>query len=282
MNLVVFAMYSAPLPMKLVIAGLAGLLPAVLSGRLQAAGRVSFVPYLMACGLATGAAHSVVYLDPGVVAALVGLFVGFVVFVLAPSGRASFLAATTVAAAALLIIGTTVFLRMPPSDLRSAITQIRRYGGVVQQSDNPGTTYRDQWSVTFEQAGISDTQLLELASDLETVPKLWLTLSNCPVSDRGLAALANANNLAWLKLDGTNITDAGMPHLATLTRLERLDLHNTRVSDEGLRWLASLAHLKFLRLDATAVTDRGSQELAKELPQCEIKLSSLVPRQNTE
>jgi hypothetical protein len=270
MSAVLLAADPAPLSAKLAVACLAGSLPAILSGRLRADGKILAGPSLTACAVAAGALHSILFEEPGVIAAFLGLVVGFVVFVLAPSRRASLFAAATIALAALMILGIAVFLRMPPREMRSAIARLRQRGAVVGQSDNPGTTYRDAWSVTFEHAAIDDTELLALASDLRALPKLWLTLSNCPISERGLGALANADNLVWLDLDGTQISDAGLMHLSNLSRLERVDLHNSRVSDDGLRSLSHLRDLQSLRLDGTAVTESGVEELQKSLPNCTI------------
>ena len=273
MDTVVLASDPAPLPAKLIVACLAGLLLAILSGCCRTSSEVLVVSYLIACVAAVTALHWVVFVDPGVIAAFVGLSVGFVVFVLAPSKRSSVVAATTISLTALMILGITAILRMPPSEMRRAIAHIRHCGGIVQQSDNPGITYHDQWSVRFDHAGINDTQLSELASDLGTLPQLWLTLSNCPISDQGLAGVARTDNLVWLEIDGTQVTDAGLTHIAKLSCLARLDLHGTKVSDNGLRSLLHLSGLESLRLDETAVTEIGAQELRKALPKCTITLS---------
>ena len=273
MDGVLLAADPAPLPAKLVAACLAGLLPAILSGRLRTDGRILAVHALIACSTAAIALHCVVSLDPGLLAAFLGLIVGVVVFVAAPTRKVSVLVALTVSLAALVIVGAAIFIRMPPHEMRSAIARIRECGGLVQQSDNPGTTYRDQWSVRFEHAPINDSQLLMLVPEFAALPKLWLVLSNCPVSDRGLAGLASADNLVWLQIDGTEVTDAALPHISTLTSLERLDLHGTRVSDEGVRSLLHLSNLRSVRLDGTAVTENGGRELRQALPTCTVTLT---------
>lgn len=273
MDGVLLAADPAPLPAKLIVACLAGLLPAILSGRLRANSRILAGLVLIACSSAAVALHCVVFLDPGVIAAFLGLVIGVLVFVASPTKSASVLVALTVSLAALVIVGATVVIRMPPHEMRSAIARIRQCGGLVQQSDNPGTTYRDQWWVTFEHAAINDSQLLELASDIRTLPELWLTLSNCPVSDQGVAGLGGADNLVWLELDGTEVTDAGLLHISNLSRLERLDLHGTRVSDEGIRSLLHLCNLRDVRLDETAVTENGARKLRQALPKCTVTLS---------
>ena len=273
MDGVLLATDPATLPVKLVVGCLAGLLPALLSRRVRADGSMLGACCLIACASAAIAVHCVLFEDPGLITGFVGLIIGVLISTFASSMRAAVFAASSISLAALVIVGATLFIRMPPSEMRSAIAHIRQCGGVVQQSDNPGTTYRDQWWVTFEYAGINDSQLLGLAPDVQTLPKLWLTLSNCQVSDRGVAGLAGADNLVWLELDGTQVTDEGLPHLSNLHRLERLNLHGTRVSDDGLRSLLHLSSLENVRLDETAVTETGAQQLRKALPKCTITLS---------
>ena len=93
MNVVLLAGSPAPLPGKLIVACLAGLLPAFLSGRFRDSGKDRVVFYLVACGVATISAHSLVYEDPGIIAGFVGLVVGMIVFLAAPSTRGSVFAA---------------------------------------------------------------------------------------------------------------------------------------------------------------------------------------------
>ena len=198
---------------------------------------------------------------------------GLAVFLAAPSRKASVYVAMVVTLAALVGLGLTVFLRLPPSEIRDAVTQIRRSGGVVRQSDHPSTTYLDSWSVDFEGRGIDDDELLRISSSLRKLPKLWLILSNCSVGDRGLAGLADADNLDWLNLDGTRVTDAGLIHLSHQSQLTLLDLGRTRVSDDGLRSLSGLTNLKTLFLHHTAVTEKGVSELQGSLDDCVIRYS---------
>jgi Leucine Rich repeat len=270
MSTAIFALDVAPVSVKLVGACLGGLLPGILSGRLRTDGNTIAVPYLIACIAATTWLHQVMYVDPGLIAIFLGLLVGFVVFVLAPSKKASVFAATTITVVALAGIGFVALLRMPPAEMRRAIAHIRDCGGVVEQSDDFGTTYQDQWLVTFEHRALDDDQLLRVAPDLRKLPKLWLKLSGCPVGDRGLSGLEHADNLVWLDLDGTRVTDSGLPHLSDLGHLERLDLSGTQVSDAGLHSLSKLARLETLLLQRDNVTEVGVEELQRSLRKCDI------------
>ena len=270
MNTVIFAVDVVPLAVKLIAACLAGLLPGILSGRIRSHGKFIAAPYLIACVATTILLHNIVELDPGVFAIFGGLIIGFAVFLIAPSNKASIFTAISITLLATAAFGFIIFLKTPPSEMRHAISQIRQCGGVVQQSDNPGTTYFDQWSVDFADPGIDNDQLLAMASDLGKLPKLWLMLSNCSVGDQGIEGLANAENLVWLDLNGTQITDNGLQHLSKLNHLERLDLSNTQISDEGLSSLSKLSKLETLLLNKTAVTEDGVQQLQKLLHKCKI------------
>jgi hypothetical protein len=270
MNAVLFAADPAPLSAKLIGACLAGLLIGIVSGRLRTDVNTVAAPYFVACIAATACLHQAVDVEPGVLAILLGLVVGFIVFVLMPSKKTSVLAATAITLVAIAALGLLTFLRMPPAEMRQAIAHIRRCGGTVQQSDNPGITYRDQWWVSFEGHTIDDDLLLDIAPDLRKLPKVWLTLSACPVGDRGLSGLEHAANLEWFDLDRTKVTDAGLARLSDLNHLERLDLSGTCISDKGLSSLSNLASLDTLLLRHTAVTDHGVQKLRKSLHKCNI------------
>lgn len=227
----------------------------------------------------TFSAFHFVWEDPGLFAVFVGFLVGTAVFLVAPSRTASVRVAVAATLAALLALGLILLVQRPPKEMRVAIAQIRHSGGFVGQSDDPGTTYRDAWSVDFGVRGVNDERLLAISPHLRTLPKLWLHLSNCSVGDHGLAGLANAGNLEWLNLDGTRVTDAGLIHLSQLNNLRFLDLGRTQVSDEGLRSLSSLLNLKTLLLHRTAVTENGVRELQELLENCVIRGPGREPMQ---
>jgi len=267
---ILFAVDVAPLYVKLMGACLAGLVPGILSGRLRADGKIVVFFYLLASVVATTSLHNAIYFDPtGLIAMIVGFTVGLVVFVISHSKNASVFAAVIVTLIGLVALGVVVSLRMPPTEIRHAIAQIQRGGGAVQQSDNH-RTYRDPWWVSFKPKTLDDNRLIGLASDLQKLPKLWLTLSSCYIGDRGLSGIAQAENIVKLDLDGTQVTDYGLLHLSELSHLERLDLSRTQISDEGLHNLSRLVDLETLLLYKTAVTQSGVRDLRRSLPKCYI------------
>ena len=279
MNTIIFAANPMPWGGKWVVACLAGMLFAILSGRLRGDGGLLAAYYVIACAAVTALLHQLVWEDPGLFAVFVGFLVGTAVFLVAPSRTASVRVAVAATLAALLALGLILLVQRPPKEMRVAIAQIRHSGGFVGQSDDPGTTYRDAWSVDFGVRGVNDERLLAISPHLRTLPKLWLHLSNCSVGDHGLAGLANAGNLEWLNLDGTRVTDAGLIHLSQLNNLRFLDLGRTQVSDEGLRSLSSLLNLKTLLLHRTAVTENGVRELQELLENCVIRGPGREPMQ---
>ena len=94
---------------------------------------------------------------------------------------------------------------------------------------------------------------------LKGLPNLIETeLSNCAVSDLGLAHLESNSKLERLGLWGNaKVTNAGLAHLKGLTNLIAISLGDTALSDDGLAHLQSLIKLESLGLLNDAVTDTG-------------------------
>jgi hypothetical protein len=107
--------------------------------------------------------------------------------------------------------------------------------------------------------------------DIEMLPNLLnvqeLSLSECLVTDEGLAPLSKLKELRSLNLsrldqfryasDATGLSDACLDPIQNLTRLETLTLSGNRITDRGLAKIANLTNLQYLDLDATDVTDAG-------------------------
>lgn len=90
----------------------------------------------------------------------------------------------------------------------------------------------------------------------------YLEIEGTPVTDRGIAAIANLP-LLYLGVGGTRISDRGICALDSLTNLRMLSLHRTQVTDGGLRCVASLSRISALDLRDTAITGEGLGHLAK-------------------
>lgn len=266
----------ASLPAKIIGACLAGLLIGVFSGRLRIDITVA-VPYLVACIAATVWLHQMLRVDPGAIAILLGFCIGFVIFIAAPSRKRSIAVAAVVTVFAIAGCTYAIFVQMPPAEVRDAVARIQRAGGFVGQSDNPGTTYLDQWMVDFEGSNLDDDRLLGLTADLAKFPKLWLKLSGCRVGDRGVEALSQCRSLTDLNLDGTQVTDMGLAQLATVKQLSVLNLSRTQITDNGVKHLGGMASLRTFVLRESHVSAEGVKQLQESLPNCKVYWDPSTP-----
>ncbi len=80
---------------------------------------------------------------------------------------------------------------------------------------------------------------------------------NPRVTDDGLAKLTSLRHLKRLNLGGIPITDKGIAHLADMGSLEGLFIDSTRVGDGGLKLIGKLTQLKELTANSLAITDDG-------------------------
>ncbi len=104
---------------------------------------------------------------------------------------------------------------------------------------------------------------------------LWLMdLCGTRITDAGLAHLkeyASAHGFSEMYLGNTSITDAGLAHLADSTGMRQLWIFNTAVTDTGLNHLKRMKQMVRLVANGTRVTETGVQQLAADLPQCQIE-----------
>jgi hypothetical protein len=89
----------------------------------------------------------------------------------------------------------------------------------------------------------------------------WLDLSYTLVSDAGLAYLAQATQLRQLDLERTRISDAAMNTISRFHQLEELDLSYTNVGNASLKTLGNLLSLEVLGLTRTRISDEGLSDL---------------------
>lgn len=113
----------------------------------------------------------------------------------------------------------------------------------------------------IEKLGGTVRQIAQDSDDKEAA----FHLSGKDLTDDGLAAIKEVDDLIWLNLANTKITDAGLKHLAEMKSLTRLHLEKTQIGDSGLEHLKTLENLEYLNLYGTQVSDAGLAHL-KELP----------------
>jgi hypothetical protein len=82
-----------------------------------------------------------------------------------------------------------------------------------------------------------------------------------PVTDAGLARLAEVSSLRILNLPRGEFTGTGLAELVRLPHLELLRFRSPRVTDSGLDEIARMPALKFLHLIDVPVTDAGLRAL---------------------
>lgn len=148
--------------------------------------------------------------------------------------------------------------------------------------------------LSLDNCPITDAGVAKLAG----LPLSDLTLYQCAnVTDKGVAFLADANDLTRLTLrdvavQGTvlgklpkpeklvslnlaqsRITDAEVTDLAALANLETLVLSQTAITDACVDDLAKLQKLKRLIVTETGITAEGVEKLQAALPGCQIQFN---------
>ncbi|RIB23849.1 hypothetical protein C2G38_2170077 [Gigaspora rosea] len=115
---------------------------------------------------------------------------------------------------------------------------------------------------------VTDSGIMHLAgakSDLFYFCLIFLSLSGTKLTDVGMSALKDLENLVELYLDRTSITDAGIVFLDGLRDLTHLSLNKTRIKNASLSTIrkSTFANrkLKYLDVGYTRVSDKGVKEL---------------------
>ena len=94
--------------------------------------------------------------------------------------------------------------------------------------------------------------LVEVAPNMKS-----LDLSECEVTDSGVACLSNLTRLKRLSLFYCAITNRGLRSIGKILSLETLNLDSRDISDEGLRHLRGLSNLKHLDIFSGRISDAG-------------------------
>lgn len=90
----------------------------------------------------------------------------------------------------------------------------------------------------------------------------FLDLSLTTTGNAGFTALPASKALKTLFLEGTKITDVALAHVVRFTELEELYLSDTSISDEGIANLVQLKKLKVLDVSGCPLTDACLPSLA--------------------
>ncbi|RIB23848.1 hypothetical protein C2G38_2170072 [Gigaspora rosea] len=127
----------------------------------------------------------------------------------------------------------------------------------------------------FSELPLIKMDLTVIESDLFYFSLTFLSLSGTKLTDVGMSALKDLENLVELYLDRTSITDAGIVYLDGLRDLTHLSLNKTRIKNASLSTIrkSTFANrkLKYLDVGYTRVTDKGVKEL-RGLPHLSLNL----------
>jgi len=152
-----------------------------------------------------------------------------------------------------------------------AVAALKRLGAAVTAQRTAGG--EEIWVVSTNDAWLGGDEGLAHLEGLSGRVKLRL---GGPISEAGLAHLAQVSGLFALDLHLTDLTDAGLVHVARLDGLERLNLTYSAVTDAGLEHLVGLRNLKWLGVVHTRVTAEGAERLQEALPEVLIQ-GSFIP-----
>ena len=120
-------------------------------------------------------------------------------------------------------------------------------------------------NIHLSNSPVGDAALEALAK----LPKLRrISMQQNAFTDAGLAHLGDMQQLRslWIGMSKGKITDAGLAHLAGLENLEELDVQQSQVTDAGLEHLKKLKNLRKLYLSTSPVTANGLATLREALP----------------
>ncbi|WP_162659943.1 leucine-rich repeat domain-containing protein [Tuwongella immobilis] len=104
-------------------------------------------------------------------------------------------------------------------------------------------------------------ELIPIIARFPNLKSLTLTFVN--VSDRGVAALANARSLEVCKIDECELTDASLATFAKLPNLTELSITGAILGDNGVSALASAPKLTRLTLRGKALSDAAEPALSR-------------------
>lgn len=105
-------------------------------------------------------------------------------------------------------------------------------------------------------------------NDLQKIPKntVFLRLENSFISDAGVVAMPQLDQIRCIDFDGCNITNKSLYRVATFHSLEELWLEDTQGNDSGIMLLGKLKSLKYLSVLNTQVSSKVAQHLKKNNP----------------
>ena len=131
---------------------------------------------------------------------------------------------------------------------------------------NPEQSFLD---LKFTKKKIETNDLLKIQSIKKNVT--WLNLTDCMLNDNHLSYLSDFPNLTRLKIQKNPlVTNKGIEALLNLENLTELNLYGTRVSNAALNTLGQMESLKKLFLWNTRITAKAIADFKAEHPDVEV------------
>ncbi len=125
---------------------------------------------------------------------------------------------------------------------------------------NPVSQNQDFLEVSAINAGGFDDGKMPLLAKLSQ-QIVWLKLASTKVTDAGIKAIGNFQNLVRLNMEGAAITNNSIATIKQLKNLEYLNIVATSIDDTGLLELASIKSLKNIYCWQTGITQKGVDAL---------------------
>ncbi len=111
---------------------------------------------------------------------------------------------------------------------------------------------------------VTDRLFLESKQSAWDVKRLSLELTN--ISDASMSSIAAMDDLTELDLTECKVTDRGIAELAKHRSLRKLWIGGTQVSDKSIEVLSSIPKLESLIYEGSAITPQGFAQLARKNP----------------
>tara|TARA_B100001057_G_scaffold90532_1_gene86784 strand:- start:3112 stop:4467 length:1356 start_codon:yes stop_codon:yes gene_type:complete len=131
---------------------------------------------------------------------------------------------------------------------------------------NPEQSFLD---LKFTKKEIETNDLLKIQSIKKNIT--WLNLTECRLNDNHLSYLSDFSNITRLKIQKNPlVTNKGLEALQNLENLTELNLYGTRVSNAALNTLGQMKSLKKLFLWNTRITAKAIADFKVEHPDIEV------------
>lgn len=144
--------------------------------------------------------------------------------------------------------------------VRGLGVEIHRMGSFKRDDRLIGTRY---WSIQAKDCSAFQVNAPQLRALVDQLGNVGLDLDPSNCGDADLAHFRGSPAVRIVRISDTPVTDAGIVALAECPNLHYLDATGCRIGDESAIALGKLRKLQFLYISATQITPDGLQALAQ-------------------